>query len=218
MRILVFSDSHLFHRFDNNKYKLLERIISSADRVIINGDFWDGYLTDFNRFMRSPWKKLFPLLKSKKTVYLFGNHDKKEYSDKRTSLFSDVQTHQYRLTLNGTTYIFEHGNRLFPVIDEQINNRLINGLLSRTLRSVGFILMKLMRMKVLQRLHKKTNSTIRERAHKELKTNEVIVFGHTHSPELNLKRQYMNSGFIEHGWGHYIILEGKNITLHEEEF
>ena len=92
MKILVISDVHLDNAFEKPKYRFLKKIIRRADRVIINGDFWDGYLVKFQQFIQSPWKSLFPLLKSKKTIYIYCNHDKKILSDKHTALFSDIQT------------------------------------------------------------------------------------------------------------------------------
>ena len=39
MKILVISDLHLTTRFDQKKCEFLEKLISRADKVIINGDF-----------------------------------------------------------------------------------------------------------------------------------------------------------------------------------
>jgi predicted MPP superfamily phosphohydrolase len=120
MKILVFSDTHLTHVFEEKKYVFLKKVIESADQVIINGDFWDGYLTSFDAFISSRWNNLFPLLKQKKAVYIFGNHDKACFSDKRTSFFSDIQTKKYSF-VDGMTFYFEHGNTLLPSIDEKTN-------------------------------------------------------------------------------------------------
>src|SRR3990172_1424130 len=68
MKILVFSDSHLTDKFEEKKFYFLKKIIRQSDFVIINGDFWDGYLTTFNRFISSNWSKLFPLLKLNKIL------------------------------------------------------------------------------------------------------------------------------------------------------
>src|SRR3990170_7877882 len=104
MKILVFSDSHLTDKFEEKKFDFLKKIIRQSDLVIINGDFWDGYLTTFSRFISSDWNKLFPLLKSKKTIYIYGNHDRESYIDRNAKLFSDLQTHSYRLKLNGKSF------------------------------------------------------------------------------------------------------------------
>ncbi len=87
MKTIVLSDTHLYEEFDEKKFNFLKRIISKVDRVIINGDFWDSYICSFSDFINSPWKKLFPLLKTKKTVYIYGNHDKKSLTDKKNITF-----------------------------------------------------------------------------------------------------------------------------------
>jgi predicted MPP superfamily phosphohydrolase len=88
MQTLIFSDTHLTKGFNRKKYEFLREIIEPVDRVIINGDFWDGYLTSFDKFVNSEWQKLFPLLKEKQTIYLYGNHDKTKWCDSRVNLFS----------------------------------------------------------------------------------------------------------------------------------
>src|SRR5689334_5828739 len=92
MKLLIFSDSHLSARFDEAKYNYLRWIITHADKVVINGDFWDRDLTTFDQFVNSDWRKLFPLLLSKATTYIYGNHDWKGYCDERVNLFSTSQT------------------------------------------------------------------------------------------------------------------------------
>src|SRR3990167_5228492 len=87
MKVLVFSDSHLDHNFEPKKLSYLKKLVRSVDQVIINGDFWEGYSITFDQFLSSKWNELFPLLKAKKAVYIFGNHDKKVLADKRMRLF-----------------------------------------------------------------------------------------------------------------------------------
>jgi len=62
MNILVFSDTHLYLPFDQKKFNFLKKIISESGQVIINGDFFDGYMNKFDEFCKSSWNKLFPLL------------------------------------------------------------------------------------------------------------------------------------------------------------
>jgi len=71
MILSVISDTHLTNKFNENKFNKLRSIIESSDKIVLNGDFWDGYATDFEDFYNSKWSALFPLLKSKKTIYLF---------------------------------------------------------------------------------------------------------------------------------------------------
>ena len=96
MRYLIFSDTHLTPKYEPKKFAVLKNAIEQADRVIINGDFWEGFVCTFNEFVESPWsKELFPLLKKKKAVYLFGNHDRESLANERASLFSDKQMKKY---------------------------------------------------------------------------------------------------------------------------
>ena len=103
MNILVFSDTHLYLPFDGKKFNFLKKIISDSDQVIINGDFFDDYMISFDEFIKSPWNQLFPLLKKKKAIYIFGNHDQEKFSDKRLNLFSDVQVTSYKLQVTGSS-------------------------------------------------------------------------------------------------------------------
>ncbi len=211
MKILVFSDSHLTERFNIKKFQFLKKIIQESDLVIINGDFWDGYLTTFDRFISSDWNKLFPLLKSKKTVYLFGNHDKEKYTDKNINLFSTLQTHKYELKLNGKKFIFEHGNRLYPFIDDKsymprILNK-INAIIA------GFLLENVPLLKLLE---KRVNEIIKQNIKKTLKENEIYIVGHSHHAEFDLKNSFINTGYIQNGRAQYLIIDDKSITPKEE--
>jgi UDP-2,3-diacylglucosamine pyrophosphatase LpxH len=112
MKTLIFSDTHLSLPFEEKKYNFMRGIIEPADRVIINGDFWEGHLIKFEQFIHSPWKNLFPLLKQKNTIYIYGNHDEELMTDKRVQLFSDEQFDKYEIQLKRKKLIVEHGDRL----------------------------------------------------------------------------------------------------------
>src|SRR3982750_365904 len=96
MKTLIFSDSHLYGRFEETKFKFMWYLINSVDHVIINGDFWDGYIIDFNEFLATPWNELFPLLKERRSIYIYGNHDIVPPTDPRASLFSARQLDRYQ--------------------------------------------------------------------------------------------------------------------------
>src|SRR3990167_6496286 len=112
MKILVFSDSHLYLPFDEKKFQFLKKIIIDADRVIVNGDFFDNYMIDFNRFIASPWRQLFPYLLQKRAIYIYGNHDKRIYSNPKVNLFSVIQAERYKIKTANKTFIFEHGHKI----------------------------------------------------------------------------------------------------------
>jgi len=113
MNTIIFSDTHLTEIYNPQFFSILKQVISQADRIIINGDFWDGYLTDFNSFINSEWKNLFPLLKQKNTIYIYGNHDPKLINDQRTQLFSNIQTNQYELNQGKYHYYIQHGHLIY---------------------------------------------------------------------------------------------------------
>ncbi|MBI4009016.1 metallophosphoesterase family protein [Candidatus Roizmanbacteria bacterium] len=216
MKLLVLSDTHLDLPFEEKKFKFLKKIISTADRVIINGDFWEGYNINFKQFINSPWKNLFSLLRSKKTIYLYGNHDRKHYSNKQTFLFSILQTQQYKMRLNGKTLVFEHGNRLMPLIDETHPN--VFNLIKKT-NILGFIHKELVRKsgsKFFRHFLNMQNKAIKKRIKQELKNNEIFICGHTHSAEFDLKNNFINTGFIKYGLAQYLIVDSHKLTPKEE--
>lgn len=213
MKTLVFSDTHLSEIFEEKKYQQLEKLIQGVGRVIINGDFWDGYLTNFDAFIHSKWNGLFPLLKKKETVYIYGNHDRKAFSDNRTSLFSIKQCERYEMEDNGRLYTFEHGNKLVPAIDDLFN-------ISR----------KRMRMDTLVFSYLERFITHRIRGASRIwgillnyQLKQVIkgrpgffAFGHTHFAEFSLQKNFANGGFIQFGLAQYLLIEDGCITPKSE--
>ncbi len=214
MRILIISDLHLDNLFEEPKYRFLKKIIKTADRVIINGDFWDGYLVNFEQFIQSHWKSLFPLLKSKKAVYIYGNHDKKILSDKNRGLFSDIQTHRYKLRLNGKTLVFEHGNRLKPAWDDLFEMVRVPSFVQSTLLFVHRFLLHRFGKRFIRFAFEKFNKELKKKIAK--KNNHMYIFGHTHYGEVDPKNHFANSGFILQGFGQYLIIEDGKIQFKEE--
>ena len=218
MKILVISDSHLDQNFEQEKLVFLKQLIESVDQVIINGDFWEGYSISFEEFLNSPWRELLPLLKRKKTVYIFGNHDKKILSDKRIEKFCDESHLRYRLITPNYTYVFEHGNRLAPYLDDIYKVRRLPKSLNILLGELEGLAVRLFGAKGLMFLYGRFNEVIKEKIKKELKKNEVLVCGHTHVAELDLKNNFINDGLIRHGLAHYLIINNGVPTLHKEKY
>lgn len=218
MKILVFSDSHLDQNFERSKLTFLKKLIEAADQVVINGDFWEGYTLTFDEFLNSPWKELFPLLKRKKAVYLFGNHDKEVLSDKRINLFCASSHLRYKLLTPNYTYVFEHGNRLAPYIDDIFKIKKLPRYLNILLGELEGLVVRLFGPKGLVYLYGRFNEISKVKIKKELKKNEVLVSGHTHVAELDLKNKYLNSGLIRHGLAHYLIINNAVPTLHKERY
>jgi len=79
----------------------------------VNGDFWSCYSSTFDEFLDSDWAGLFPLMLEKKTIYIYGNHDRKEFMDERVNTFSVEQSSIKLLDIRSNTFHIEHGNLFF---------------------------------------------------------------------------------------------------------
>jgi predicted phosphodiesterase len=216
MKTLIVSDIHLRGVFDKRKYLYLERLFSSADRIILNGDFWDGYRTTFDRFVSSEWNKLFPLLKSKDTIYLYGNHDQKQFNDERTSLFSVEQKDRHIFEVDSITYHVEHGHLLCPSVDVtyHLSRRFLTYIniffqftenIFAHLGSPHNVLLKM------------TNKTIKK---KLKKTNFPYWYlcGHTHLAEFDEREKFANSGYIQYGRVTYLIADSSGLSLWTDRY
>jgi len=214
MKTLIVSDIHLSHIFDKKKFLFLEKLFSSCDRIILNGDFWDGYITTFDRFIDSPWKNLFPLLKNKGAIYLFGNHDQEQFSDKRTSLFSIEQKDSYQLKTKKTIYHIEHGHILCPAIDG------LYPLSRKSLYYFNKIFQKIEHMLILMKsphnfFMKLGNLKIKKRL-RNIQFPYWYLCGHTHYAEIDKQNKFCNSGFIQYGKASYLIADSSGLSLRIE--
>lgn len=216
MSIVIFSDTHLYHSFEANKYNFLRKIISRADQVIINGDFWDGYVTTFDDFLTSEWKKLFPLLKAKHAIYLYGNHDKAAFADSRVNLFCDNALSSYTFTFHEKKFVVEHGNRFLPTLDEQLGIREPYPILSSTYRKLVWSMVKIFRHKFIQFYFQPGNKKIKAKINTKFPKGEILICGHTHAAEVDPENRYLNSGIVNYGLGQYLFFENKKIQLYEE--
>lgn len=219
MKILIFSDTHLTNKFDEKKFTFLKKIISSTDRVVINGDFWDGYLTTFDKFINSKWRILFPLLLKKKTVYIYGNHDAKKLSDKRIRLFSIAQKEMYKIRVHNKTFIIEHGNRILPTFDqimEKIFNK-IDFIVMPTIQIVYNLLLTIFGYSFIDHYFSRYNKMLKKKLGKKV-SNVIRIFGHTHYPEIDLSSNFANTGANMFSYGQYLIINDGKISLYKERF
>jgi predicted phosphodiesterase len=195
-KTVVFSDTHLTQRFDQKQFDALYSLISSADQVIINGDFWDSYETTFDSFIKSPWNQLFPLLKSKHTIYLYGNHDPKKYCDDRVSLFSDIQADHY---LFQNLYLC-HGHQFAPRFSKLEKSPLFpllyklnqaNHWLEELLSPISpYFIGHLFFYRHLD------NRPLLHFAKTQLPPDQILVCGHSHAAYFSPKDRYINDGDI----------------------
>lgn len=227
MKILVFSDTHLSCNFDEGKYRYLVKIINKADRVIINGDFWDSWFISFDNFVLSQWRGLFPLLLSKQAVYIYGNHDPKDKTDDRVSLFSKMAVEKYSIGSGENNYEFEHGDKILKnkrsILVEGYGKVLM--IINQTrwvnivyrfihlVEAAGFKILGPVRM--TGSYISKNNNTIHK--HKNEQKN-WLVYGDTHCAEVDRTYMYANSGCIVHGIGSYLLIEDGEIREYKERY
>lgn len=213
-KLLIFSDTHLTHKFDQKKFTFLKNLIENADQVIINGDFWDNAFTTFDKFVNSKWQDLFPILKDRNTIYLYGNHDLPHQTDERVNLFSIKQVEEYKIKIGKYLLSIAHGHK---------HSRFTRfwykffGNYPKLLRYIslpmGFIfeLNEFLTRKTNKSLFSIFNRTNKSKVAKYMAYNEVFIAGHTHAPEFNLDRKYINLGFIRQGFASYVVATADNI-------
>lgn len=216
MTIIIFSDTHLTGSFSNKKFNYLMRIISSADKVIINGDFWDAYQVSFEMFIKSRWRNLFPALVAKQSIYLYGNHDHKKYSQEGVRLFSQQQRESYSLKMGKVFLKIEHGHRIAPAEDEEVP-----AFFKQKLFVAPYVLFReILPLALLGKLslqqYKRQNEKMKQWVTEYLPKNQVLVCGHSHLAEFNLESRYINTGFIRHGYGQYLRISGSKLNLIDE--
>jgi predicted phosphodiesterase len=216
MKYTIFSDTHLSKYFDEKKYNFLKKIISNSETIIINGDFWEAYNFKFDEFILSSWKKLFKDLKNKKTIYLFGNHDKKIYANNKLSEFSVRQFQNIKIISGSKTFYIEHGDKITPLWDKFFRRmpKFINIFLNNLEKMIVF----LFGINVLKILYKRFNEDMKNKKSRILKDNEYLVCGHTHFMEIDKKNHYINGGFIKHGIGQYLTITDGKVELHNEKY
>lgn len=220
MNILVFSDTHLYLPFDQKKFNYLKKIINSSDQVIINGDFFDDYMISFADFMKSPWNQLFPFLKKKKAVYIFGNHDQEKFCNNQMSKFSDVQTEGYKIILKNKVFVFEHGHKTRPTPDMMFKmswkNMHYGMIVIHFIRNLFVKIFGKLAIKIIfGRLNNDSKRKIN--INYQPKNNEIYIIGHNHYGEIDEKDNFACCGAILYGFGQYLTIDSAaKITLHEE--
>lgn len=218
MKTLVIGDLHLAG-FKQKQFEYLKQLFESVDKVILIGDFWEGYTTSFDQFLKSKWKGLFPVLKSKKTVYLYGNHDRESMMDERIKQFADKAQLRYELDLGDKHLIFEHGDRLIKMPDQKLRLGKLKTIMSKIDTTLERVITKRFGMRHFRTINGRHNSRMKKKLKKELKPNEIFICGHTHSFEFDLKHQYINTGVMRiPGIAQYLLIDGETLTPVQEKY
>ncbi|MEI6326690.1 MAG: metallophosphoesterase family protein [Candidatus Roizmanbacteria bacterium] len=219
MTTLVISDTHLCDPFDVKKLNHLLKLFSQHDRIILNGDFWEGYWYTFDEFLNSKWSALFPILKQKHAIYIYGNHDRETYSDSRRDRFSDVSCWRHVEKIGATTYIFEHGNRLALKFDEKVHMQRVSSILFVPFYLVEMFIVRVLGLRFFHLLFGGLNRRIKKLLEQELKEGEIFVCGHTHCKEYAPESQFVNTGVNKYGYSEYgVIDETGAMTLYSTRY
>lgn len=205
-KILIFSDTHFSPKFNPRLYKKLVGLIRQADQVIINGDFWEGYFYSFDDFVNSPWKKLFPLLKKKKTIYLPGNHDPLSELDKRTKLFSNKVQKEYEFKSGNKTFVCTHGDQYIESPGKK-SILIRSPFWSSLLYAVYYAGMWLFR-EHFWKIYRFENTRL-QKIQKEKYPGKVLITGHTHL--IQNQQDYVNLGLMTFGFFQYTWVENGRV-------
>jgi len=212
--LVAFSDVHLTSRFDQRKFNYLFNLIKGSDRVVIVGDWWDGHRCSFGQFIRSPWRALFPLLKSRDTIYIHGNHDLEEWCDERVNLFSNHQAGEIDLQVGSFNLHFEHGQKIAP--DPITKNP---GILR--IPFIGWadylflevFLTSLFGDRWINYRGRTCAELLKARAAESAKNGQWLVCGHSHIAEIDPTIKYVNCGFIGLGRAQYLRVDRYSINV-----
>lgn len=222
MKILIFGDTHFSQEFEPDLFDYISKLIKSADQVIINGDFWDSYLCSFDEFVHSPWKSLFPFLKEKNAIYLFGNHDPQKESDDRVNLFSVKQSlfHEWKST-SGSKYFAQHGDLLAPDFDAK------HPFLTKYLWKIYPYLLKLERQKnfagkiyrtINQRKCENSFRMISNFARENMNKKSLLICGHSHIHKDDRENYLLSIGPFWNKIARYLIIENDKVKFYEEKY
>jgi UDP-2,3-diacylglucosamine pyrophosphatase LpxH len=214
MDTIVISDLHLTDKFVEQQFIYLKNLFQQYHRIIINGDFWDGYIISVEEFVKSKWKKLFPILKKKDTVYIYGNHDHKQICKGYEKLFSNFQANSVDLVIYGQNFHIEHGDRL---LNSKFTELEMVRLLPVTVRRLNRFLFEDLFIKIFKKKYKlihRNKNIFQFNLYKDrLSEDQILICGHTHLAADLLHTRYMNSGFIGYGYCQYISIKKSKIEL-----
>ena len=225
MKIAIISDMHLLDTFDEEKFKYIESVVKSHDRLIINGDLWEGQIISFDQFLNSEWSRLFPLFKEKHTVSLYGNHDKKSMIDERFHLYADEMHEEYELPLENSNKVLHliHGDqfvnypftyyRTHPVFLKSVAypNRLRISFEDWLGSKIGWKKAKFFKMQ-------RNPQKLIDIANSERYRGKILVTSHSHDPYFLPKMNFINTGMILSHLASYLSINDGNMKLIKETY
>src|SRR3989344_3091091 len=204
MSTFVFSDTHFTTKFNQRKFDKLAGLIKRADQVIIDGDFWEGLIITFDEFLKSKWNELFPLLKEKHAIYIYGNHDDEYFCDERVSQFCDQALSSYLLETPKQKFLFTHGqNFLYPKQPKGV--KLIpHPRREELLHLIQYTIFSLFGPFAYP---KSFNNISKQDRESITSMQNLLVCGHTHRPELRKDLHFADLGAFNYGYANYMWID-----------
>jgi UDP-2,3-diacylglucosamine pyrophosphatase LpxH len=232
LKILLISDLHLTSNFDKRKFDFLRKTFASADQIILVGDFWDQWFTTFDKFLNSEWSHLFPILKSKNTIYICGNHDPLDKVYVKANVFCSQYSNTFEFDLPQTKYYVIHGDALtknkhqrkvefYIKIHKYIEKQPWRVIFYSTKNFIEQSIFKILGYKKFFQfggIANHHNQTMKEyKLQKNQQNKEIyktyLVCGDSHRPEIDEEIGYINTGFVKYGFASYVMIENAKPKL-----
>jgi predicted phosphodiesterase len=216
MRTLIFSDTHLTDHFDQSQCDYIVKLVKSVDQVILNGDFWDGYLCSYEDFARA-WQPLLGVLAKTKTIYIPGNHDRYEWLSKQRIHFASLHNDEVTVKIGNLRYRIQHGNTIAPEFDDR--HQALTQFFARFYWMIVWLrkhsLLGILMRKYDQRVSQDLEKTLIDYARAQSVQADLFVFGHTHLVANVPESQYLNPGISTPQMMRYLLIDTEGYLFFE---
>lgn len=221
MKALVFSDTHFGTVFEEKRFNFLKQLIVQADKIIINGDFWDSYLCSVDVFLASDWRKLLQLLAKKDTWFTIGNHDRNITAIAETIGAEKRVKEKIELQIGKQSYHIMHGHQLSPEFEER--HPQITKIGSRYYPSIfdweesSGLMGKLSRL-YFARKRAGIWQDFQSFGPAAKRTEQWLILGHSHLDRENIQKRIASLGAVRLGWASYAWLTKNGSEIHLEKY
>lgn len=211
-KVVIISDLHLGKKTNPEKFQQIRKAVDSADKLIINGDLWEGFAYTLDEFLGFSWKELFSLFKKKNATYLYGNHDREDSNDERTSQFSTTTVKKYSFTQDGQVFNVMHGDELAPTLDMRLPRiAYFYWFYEMAVKIERFFIKHV--GKPFLHVYRKDNEKMIAWKKNHLPSEEWLVCGHSHLATIDKKNRFANSGIFEPPVATYLFIENGEVEL-----
>lgn len=211
-KVVIISDLHLGKKPNAVKLSQITKAVASCDKLIINGDLWEGFAYTMEEFLGFDWKSLFPLFKSKEAVYLYGNHDRDYRNNPQTSQFSVMAANQYEFVQNDTVFHVRHGDEFAPTLDMRLPRiAYFYWVYERAVALERFFIKNF--GKPFLHVYRKDNEKMIAWKKSNLPEKDWLICGHSHLAMIDEGIRFANSGIFEPPVATYLSVENAKVTV-----